>query len=160
MTGQVSEDPRRFTTSSWQPLVDRWCYILGLPELANNSTGGDILAAFTRAIRASLCILANGRLDGWARPTQKSTGGIVGRIKAFGISPVPSDAIEVLVAARRVMNTESDCFVQTPGRLIIVECKDKIGFTNEQRARQQKLGEYLGVCSPGPTRWAMWTWPG
>jgi hypothetical protein len=71
------------------------------------------------------------------------------------------------------MNTECDCFIQTSKRLIVVECKDKTDFLDEQRARQQQLFECLQRLLPraepllyvelssaatSPKNWAAWTW--
>lgn len=57
----------------------------------------------------------------------------------------------LLQDARKVMNTECDCFIQTPQRLIVIECKDKTGFTSEQLRRQKLLRQALHRLFDRPT---------
>jgi hypothetical protein len=58
------------------------------------------------------------------------------REQRFGLS-LSQDQIDVLCEARRVLNTECDCIIQTSQRIIVVECKDKTEFDAEQTQRQR-----------------------
>lgn len=52
------------------------------------------------------------------------------------------------ICRRKLMNTECDCFIQTPKRLIIIECKDKMNLGSEQRNRHTKLIRSLRILLP------------
>jgi hypothetical protein len=70
------------------------------------------------------------------------------RADLFGLEAASEDRIDELIAARQVMDTECDCLIQTPSRLIVIECKDKTGFHKEQRDRQKQLFECLKRLLP------------
>lgn len=115
----------------WDGLRERWHKVLGLgnwalepgwwrhPKGSYNNDTGYIVHPCNRAI-------------GW---TQQ---GIKERINFFEKELKP-EKINELVHARQIMNTECDCFIQTPRRFIVIECKDKTGFTSKQRVRQKNL---------------------
>ena len=148
----------------WEEFVQRWCAILDLPRWAhdlrwwrhpNGSYKGD----------DDFVVHPCHRTIGWTRP------GIHKRVEQLGLGQPTEADLAVLEQARKVLNTESDCFVQTPQRLIIVECKDKTGFSTEQRERQQQLGDalvrllarpmgvlHVEVAPTGKTP-NRWTWP-
>jgi hypothetical protein len=50
------------------------------------------------------------------------------------------------------MNTECDCFIQTPERLVVIECKDQTSFNDEQRTRQKELLACIERLLPRPER--------
>jgi len=143
------EQKQAKTTLAWHPLVERWATILGLPAWGRTpewwrhpegSYKGD----------PDFAVHPCQPGVGWTTSDKPGKGGIARRVAAFDLAPAPDRAVDVLVAARKVMNTESDCFVQTPSRLIIIECKDKTGFSTEQRSRQQRLGACLTRLLPRP----------
>ncbi len=70
---------------------------------------------------------------GWTRK------GILARKEMFDLRDESGKAVDILVAARKVLNTECDCYIQTPRRILAIECKDKTGFSEEQRNRQESL---------------------
>jgi hypothetical protein len=87
-------------------------------------------------------------------PTHKDLGwtrrGLADRAQHLRLSrPIPEVA-PVLTSKRRILNTECDCLIQTPMRLIVVECKDKTGFSSEQRERQGHLFGCLERLLPRP----------
>ena len=131
------------SSRSWQQLVERWASILYLPGWASDINWWRHPSGEYEGDPSFVVHPCNNKI-GWTRP------GIKQRIDAFGINLPLDDVLPRLEAARQVMNTESDCFVQTTARLIIIECKDKTGFSNEQRARQQRLGKCLARLLPRP----------
>lgn len=147
----------------WQKLVTRWTWILGLPKWAKD-------LQWWRHPAGSY----KGAKDYVVHPCQRSLGwtkkGLRKRVSALGLQDLDEKALEALHLARRVLNTESDCFVQTPQRLIVIECKDKTAFSSEQRERQQRLGKALTRLLPrpqpvlhvevvrGPATPGRWTW--
>lgn len=133
-----SREPR-----TWTALVERWAMVLDLPEWARCIDWWRHPAGAHRGDR-DFVVHPCHRTIGWTKP------GITSRMDAFGLHDPDEAALDVLIEARQVMNTESDCFMQTPDRLIIIECKDKTGFSTEQRARQQRLGACLARLLPRP----------
>jgi len=120
----------------WNVLRKRWCEILDLPEWGEE-------AVWWRHPNGEY----KGDTDYMVHPCSRQIGwrddAVKRRAKTFNV-PIPSkDDIHTLVTARKVMNTECDCFIQTPKRLIVVECKDKTSFKKEQGARQKMLYQCL-----------------
>jgi hypothetical protein len=131
---------------AWEFVVARWASILGLPPWATNIDYWRHPEGY------------RGDPNYLVHPTQKRLGwtreGLDRRYSAFAFA-VPRDEVEpVLVEAREVMNTECDCFIQTPRRLIVLECKDKTGFNTEQRRRQRRLFGCLERLLERPERLA------
>jgi len=58
--------------------------------------------------------------------------------------------MKTLITARKLMNTECDCLIQTDNRLIVVECKDKTTFLQEQHDRQHGLFESMELLLRRP----------
>lgn len=117
---------------SWKKLITEWVKILDLPEWALDvdwwrHPDGEYKGDKNYVVHP--CANRNG----W---TEKS---IEKRVRELPIYPVPSNYMTVLIRARQVMNTECDCFIQTPERLIVIECKDKTSFRTEQIKRQKEL---------------------
>ena len=119
-------------TKAWDQLRIRWCDILGLPNWAQDS-------AWWRHPEGSF----KGDAEFVVHPCSRDVGwtenSIKRRVDKFLINDKPDKYMDILVNARKIMNTECDCFIQTPCRLIIIECKDKTEFINEQKVRQKKL---------------------
>jgi hypothetical protein len=129
---------------SWPALAKRWSMILGLPSWAND-------LAYWR------------HPDGYAddpdyivHPTQKRLGwtkeGLALRYSQMSPSTPIEESTPVLTRARRFLNTECDCFIQTDRRLIVIECKDKTNFNSEQRERQRGLFKCLDRLLPRPEK--------
>lgn len=109
---------------SEKELIDRWVEILNLnPEWASKHNVWKSKIGKSKKL-------------GIVHPCQKSIGWTKPHLKSKNFN---NDEIEQLENARMVMNTECDCFIQTPARLIIVECKDKTDPKKEQRSRHSKL---------------------
>ncbi len=72
------------------------------------------------------------------------------RIRQFGLDDQHGKISAALIELRKVMNTEGDCFIQTPKRLIVIECKDKTDFKSEQINRQKALAQCLMRLFPRP----------
>lgn len=77
---------------------------------------------------------------GVVHPCQKKLGWTESNLRSKGLS---KDQIELLIETRKIINTECDCLIQTPNRIIIVECKDKTNPKSEQRKRHEKLKNAL-----------------
>lgn len=128
-------------SKEWDALIERWSKVLKLSDWAREplwwrhpegSYGNDseyIVHPCNRAI-------------GWTKQ------GIGMRIRNKPGIELESAQIKELIEARKVMNTECDCFIQTSRRLIVIECKDKTGFIGEQKARQDKLSECIKRLIP------------
>jgi hypothetical protein len=128
-------------SKAWSSLVTRWVQILGLPEWAQDHRWWRHPDGYKGD--PGYIVHPNQNTLGW---TQKAL-----RLRGTGWSVPPMDeVIKALVRARRVMNTECDAFVQTPRRLVLIECKDETGFTTEQQSRQQALAKALSRLLPRP----------
>jgi hypothetical protein len=127
-------------TKRWGDLIERWVTILGLPSWAND------LFYWRHPAGHS------GDPDYVVHPTQKRLGwtkeGLDLRYSQMFPSMPIEDVAPVLTGGRRVLNTECDCFIQTNRRLIVIECKDKTGFSTEQRERQKLLFQCLEKLLP------------
>lgn len=128
-------------TGDWAALLEKWCRILGLPEWARDSK-------WWRHPSGS----HKGDPDYVVHPCSRDIGwteqAILERAKRFALETEGKIRIQTLVSARKIMNTECDCFIQTPGRLIVIECKDKTGFLSEQEDRQSQLFRCLERALP------------
>ncbi len=122
-------------SKDWADLRKRWNSILDLPEWAHQpgwwrhpsgELGGD----------EQFVVHPCHRKIGWVSQA------IQERIKRFNLS-APINALHTLTNARRTLNTECDCFIQKPNRIIVIECKDRTEFLSEQRNRQRTLFECL-----------------
>jgi hypothetical protein len=126
---------------SWTSLRSDWARILGLPIWVRESRwwchpSGSYKGDHEYVVHPC------SRTVGWSRRA------LLDRVDKFGLDSRSGDRIDELVMARQVMNTECDCFVQTPKRLVVIECKDKTTFLKEQRTRQKKLFECLERLLP------------
>jgi hypothetical protein len=127
---------------NWSQLVSRWSGILKLPSWANDLD-------YWRHPTGYSGINSAGEKDPdyVVHPVQKRLGWTKQGLKfRYNILKpnMPEDKVSpILQNARRIMNTECDCFIQTTKRLIVIECKDKTGFKEEQRKRQRMLFDCL-----------------
>jgi len=124
-------------------LITRWCGILELPHWATDIGWWRHPSGSYHRDREYI-VHPCSRQIGWTEPA------INQRLRdqpALARSP---DAIATLIRARRTMNTECDCIIQTPIRIIVVECKDKTSFVKEQKVRQQALHVCLERLIPRP----------
>jgi len=121
---------------SWDEFRHKWRKILDLPEWADEPgwwrhPSGDY----------------GGDKEYIVHPCQTGIGwtkqGILARIERFDLRGESGKEVDVLIDARKVLNTECDCYIQTPRRILAVECKDKTGFSEEQRKRQERLREAI-----------------
>ncbi|MCY3020146.1 MAG: hypothetical protein NTW87_14105 [Planctomycetota bacterium] len=132
-------------TRHWSVLRERWVHIL-TPALTDCSAATGHEPYVRWATEAGWWRHPAGEYNGdeeyIVHPCHRTIGwtrdGIGRRIRKFGLQDDGSRT-SALVAARKVMNTECDCFIQTPQRLIVIECTDKTEFSHEQRSRQQRL---------------------
>lgn len=132
--------------SDWSDLIRRWVEILDLPSWAKDPSYWIHPEGFRRD--SNYVVHPVNKALGW------TTNGLKYRYSHLR-PPVSEDqATPVLVDARMVLNTECDCFIQSDQRLIVIECKDKTGFTSEQRKRQRELVCCLERLFPrdGPVR--------
>ncbi|MBM3130024.1 MAG: hypothetical protein FJ009_15555 [Chloroflexi bacterium] len=119
----------------WTTLRGKWQTILGLQEWASEP-------GWWRHPDGSY----NNDVDYVVHPCNREIGwtehSITKRIRKFGLD-AGEDRMARLVESRKIMNTECDCLIQTPNRIIVVECKDKTDFIPEQETRQRRLFECL-----------------
>ena len=116
----------------WDSLIKKWVRILKLDSWAQDRK------YWTAEIGKK------NRL-GIVHPCQKSIGWTKVNPRLKGMNDKKIDA---LIQKRKMMNTETDCFIQTSKRLIIIECKDKTYPKEEQRVRQRQLIQSLKVLLP------------
>ena len=125
----------------WATLRERWRLILDLPEWV-------LVPEWWQHPRDSY----NNDPEYVVHPCSRDVGwteqAIHERAKRFGLETEGNTRVEILVSARKIMNTECDCFIQTPKRLIVVECKYKTGFLSEQKGRQKDLFRCLKRVLP------------
>lgn len=128
---------------NWKQLRSKWCEILSLPEgllqpewwqHPDGSFEGD----------PEFIVHPCNREIGW------TDAAIRARIKRYGLKVHANFDVNIMINARKVMNTECDCLIQTSNRLIVIECKDKTEFREEQQSRQQKLFLSLSKLLPRP----------
>lgn len=145
----------RTQATNTQHLIDRWVDILDLPSWARSPVWWHHPTDPGRIVHPCQPKL------GWTKPS------IAHRHSSAPGAPNLSTTTAVLHQGRQTMNTECDALIQTPERLIIVECKDHTSFKREQRARQQRLGAALARLLPRPhpvvyldvaPRGTPWTW--
>lgn len=125
--------------ASWATLIARWVELFELPDWALDHR-------WWRHPKGTYNNDPNFVVSpvlGWTETAIKTRG------KGW-IKPPLDDVVRSLTWARRVMNTELDALVQTPRRLILIECKDKTDFKSEQRRRQQELATVLERLLPRP----------
>lgn len=126
----IEADPNG-TGRGWPGLMRRWVEILGLPGWAMNPSYWIHPEGF------------RGDSNYVVHPVNKALGwtsnGLECRYRRLRPPVSIGEATPVLDDARMVLNTECDCLIQTEQRLIVIECKDKTGFTSEQRKRQGAL---------------------
>lgn len=117
---------------TWDDFRGKWREILALPEWANEPGWWCHPSGDYRGDKKYI-----------VHPCQKTIGwtekGILARMERFSLRTESVEAISELVCARKVLNTECDCYIQTPRRILAIECKDKTEFSEEQRNRQEKL---------------------
>ncbi len=115
----------------WAGLMRRWVEVLKLPNWTKDPSYWIHPEGF------------RGDSNYVVHPVNKALGwtpnGLECRYRRLRPPSLISEVTPVLDEARMVLNTECDCFIQTEQRLIVIECKDKTGFTSEQRKRQRSL---------------------
>jgi len=132
----------------WDRLRQRWCAILALPEWADEPgwwrhPEGSYRKSGEPEPDPGFMVHPCHRTIGW---TEK---GLKARAEKFDLT-IDKTISDTLIRARQVMNTECDCFIQTPKRLIVVECKDKSAFESQQAKRQIELCACLQRLLPRP----------
>ncbi len=124
------------SNQEWGSFRKRWVDVLALPDWARDPRWWRHPSGEYK-----------GDKDYVVHPCHRNIGwtsrAINERIRNFNLGEVREDQIGVLTYTRQVINTECDCFIQTPNRLIVIECKDKTGFLEEQRSRQKSMFESL-----------------
>ena len=116
-------------------LRQRWCEILGLDAWATDAdywsrnTGNSKLP---RDFPFHPCH----RSVGWTKPA------LADHLTGEKADPA---RIDKLIECRKAMNTECDCLVQTPKRLIVFECKGETSYLTEQRERQRRLFKAMTI---------------
>jgi hypothetical protein len=113
----------------WATLRERWRLILGLQEWARDSKWWRHPSGSYKE-DSEYAVHPCSRSIGWTEQVL---------VKRFGLEAENKTRIQTLVLKRELMNTECDCFIQTPERLIVVECKDRTSFLSEQEGRQRDL---------------------
>jgi len=122
-------------------LVQKWCRRLELPDWCKNLDWWRHPKGNYKGDKEFVVHPCNNKI-GWTET------GIQERVKNFKLTPPSKDYMDKLIDARKVMNTECDCFIQTPERLIAIECKDKTSLGREQKERQAKLFKYIENLLP------------
>jgi hypothetical protein len=130
-------------TKSWAALGERWRLILGLPGWASD-------ANWWRHTDGSYKEDSEYPVHPCSRDIGWTGQAIRFRAERFGLDTQAGTRAQALMSARKVMNTECDCLVQTPTRLIVVECKDKTNFIPEQERRQNHLFQCMERMLPRP----------
>jgi hypothetical protein len=120
----------------WAPFRERWANLMALPTWANEAPWWRHPSGSYRGDE-EYAVHPCHRDIGWTSRAIRT------RIRNFGLGAIQEEMIAILSYARQVMNTECDCLIQTPHRLVIIECKDKTGFSTEQRDRQLALSSAL-----------------
>jgi hypothetical protein len=111
-------------------LRQRWCEIMELGEWATNPS---IWSVGKKEGLNDFPVHPCHRLIGWTESNLRSR---LGDGSAAEISQ--------LIKCRKTMNTECDCLIQTPKRIIVIECKGETSFLTEQRDRQRRL--FRALC--------------
>lgn len=127
----------------WTGLRSRWRNVLGLPEWAEEHGWWRHPCGIYRS-DPDFVVHPCHRLIGWTEAAIRT------RAARMELDHDEDDAVTVLVRARQAMNTECDCFVQTPERLIVIECKDKTDFVANQTSRQHAMIKCLERALPLP----------
>lgn len=117
---------------NWEIFINKWVKVLNLEEWAKD------LKWWTAKIGKKKTL-------GIVHPCQKTIGWTETNLKNKTKDIVK---INTLIQKRMVMNTECDCFIQTPKRLMIIECKDKTNPKKEQQERHKELIEAFKILLP------------
>lgn len=136
-----AERSRAAERQAWADFRNRWRHVLGLPAWAAEPGWWRHPAGEYRGDR-DYCVHPCHRTIG------RTQRGLRERINRFGLEDQDGARTALLIRMRKIINTECDCLIQTPQRLIVVECKDKTSFLTEQRIRQQGLFECLQRLLP------------